>query len=497
MTRPKGTLKAFLDIKNRKRKLPADDTGKAQVDEWHHEPTDVKLAILASFYPNISHDALLDVLLAHDGSVSGASKILKATQMVRKAPSALGVAHQRSLRSFIVPANKHLHGCAKKSRLLSRKGTTLHLFDPADIEQHTPCSVMHGFLPADLANDLLRELVDEAASFEKITFKLFDNVVSSPHTSCLFVDNLEEVKRQKREYVYNGSTLTVSISAPSIVDNVGMWNIHLFTHTHPQDIRHLTPHLTTVKPLVQAAVNEEIQRRMTHYHGGERLRHQSPEPWAPNVAVVNCYCGPKQNLGWHSDQLTYLGPRAVIGSLSLGVAREFRVRKIIPHDDNSDDNDHGHHYYHGGGDESGGGGARKKTNYNPDEEGQISIHLPHNSLLVMHAEMQEEWKHAVVPAQAIDSHPVSGSKRINVTYRWYRESLHPRLTPRCACGVPTVLRVVQRKRENRGRYFWMCHAGNIPGKKRCSFFKWAKFDDDGDPMWDGTESEKTVDDEKP
>ena len=35
------------------------------------------------------------------------------------------------------------------------------------------------------------------------------------------------------------------------------------------------------------------------------------------------------SVGYHSDQLTYLGPHAVIGSLSLGVAREFRVRKIV------------------------------------------------------------------------------------------------------------------------------------------------------------------------
>jgi hypothetical protein len=82
----------------------------------------------------------------------------------------------------------------------------------------------------------------------------------------------------------------------------------------------------------------------------------------------------------------------------------------------------------------------------------------------MHAEMQEEWKHSIAPAAAIDPHPVSGNKRINITYRDYKAALHPRFTPRCKCDVPTVLRVVQRKKENWGRYFWMCHAGNVPGK---------------------------------
>ena len=149
-------------------------------------------------------------------------------------------------------------------------------------------------------------------------------------------------------------------------------------------------------------------------------------------------------VGYHCDQLTYIGPRAIIGSLSLGVAREFRVRKIVARDD-----------------EEPAGSKDQRA----DAEGQISIHLPHNSLLVMHAEMQEEWKHSIHPAPVIDPHPIAGNKRINVTYRYYRESFHPRYTPRCKCNVATVLRCVQRKKINRGRYMWMCHAGLTPGKE--------------------------------
>jgi hypothetical protein len=173
-------------------------------------------------------------------------------------------------------------------------------------------------------------------------------------------------------------------------------------------------------------------------------------------------------VGYHSDQLTYLGPRAVIGSLSLGVAREFRVRKIVARDDQES---------------SGVANASKSDDARGDAEGQISIHLPHNSLLVMHAEMQEEWKHSIAPTQAIDPHPIAKNKRINVTYRCYREELHPKYTPRCKCNIPTVLRCVQRKKENRGRYMWMCHANYSPGKEGCSFFQWAEFNEDGEPPW--------------
>ncbi|KKY38579.1 putative grf zinc finger domain-containing protein [Diaporthe ampelina] len=284
-------------------------------------------------------------------------------------------------------------------------------------------------------------MLEESKTFEKITFKLFDNVVSSPHTSSFYVDSHDEMRKQKIDYLYNGARLT--------------------------DVRKITPYLDKVKPLVQQAVNIEIQERIRNRcPGGLKLKHQSPHPWTPNAAFVNCYDGPGESVGWHSDQLTYLGPRAVIGSLSLGVAREFRVRRVVPKDEGSG---------------SGSGNAKADG----DAEGQIAIHLPHNSLLVMHAEMQEEWKHSIAPAQAIDPHPVAGNKRINVTYRDYKASLHPSQTPKCRCGVPTVLRVVQKKKENWGRYFWMCHAGNVPGKDGCTFFQWAEFDDDGNPIWRG------------
>lgn len=219
-----------------------------------------------------------------------------------------------------------------------------------------------------------------------------------------------------------------------------------------------------VSPKVEVAVNREIASRIeTHYPGKKKLRYQSPDQWKPNAAFVNCYDGGRQSVGYHSDQLTYLGPRAVIGSISLGVAREFRVRRIVPQDPGISKSD--------------------RPVDEADLEGQISIHLPHNSLLIMHAEMQEEWKHSIAPSQTVEPHPISGNRRINITYRHFKADLHPRFTPRCNCNVACVLRVVQRKKENWGRYFWMCHAGNVPGKEGCSYFEWARFNDDGKPMF--------------
>lgn len=385
-------------------------------------------------HPYIEQQILLDVLLAHQGSVEAALTSLKSSDSPpRKASAATG--YQSSLSSFIAKTDAS-EGLAKRAKILSKRGKTLHLYDPADVAAHTPCSIIHNFLPAEEANALLEELLKEAPSFERMTFKLFDNVVQSPHTACFYVHSHEEVQSQKTEYLYNGALLT--------------------------DVRELTPHMRRVSPIVEKAVNVEIQKRIKdHYPNGEKLKHQSPHPWKPNAAFVNCYDGGAESVGYHSDQLTYLGPRAIIGSISLGVAREFRVRRVIPQEEDK----------------------KEKSKEDIDAQGQIAIHLPHNSLLVMHAEMQEEWKHSIAPAQAIDPHPISGNKRINITYRDYKANLHPDFTPRCKCDVPTVLRVVQRKKENWGRYFWMCHAGNVPGKEGCTFFEWAKFDDDGEPIF--------------
>lgn len=169
------------------------------------EPTEVKLAILSSLHPDFSQEALLDVLLAHNGSVAEASTSLcipdRGISLASSTKPVSVVGSQTSLRAFATSSSSYSDGVLspKKPRLLSRKGATLHLFDPADIAEHTPCSLVRNFLPSDIASDLLKEMLEEAKTFEKITFKLFDNVVSSPHTSSFYVDSFDEMQKQKFE----------------------------------------------------------------------------------------------------------------------------------------------------------------------------------------------------------------------------------------------------------------------------------------------------------
>ena len=461
--------------RKRRRLSPAEEAGvgrseASSVQENHsEESTDIKLAILMSLYPNIKQDDILDVLVSCEGSVDAASSLLASQGPAENAPtskkratpsSSFGI--QTSLSSHVLTKGKDgslvsiNEGIASRKPLSTKRGQTLHLYAPEDVAAYTPCTIIHNFLPPEEANTLLVELLEESQHFSRYEFQLFNRTVQSPHTASVYVSTPEEYKQQTSEYTYGG--------------------------TYRSNVRQATPQLRTVSRKVQHRVNEEIQKRIRNvYPDGKKLKYQSPKQWRPNAAFVNCYDGPSESVGYHADELTYLGPHPVIGSLSLGVEREFRVRRVVARDDEADS------------EETASSGSKssppskekdQKAAARADAQGQISIHLPHNSLLVMHAEMQEEWKHAITPAQTVSPHPIAGNRRINITYRWYRDSLHPRYIPRCRCGTHAILRCAQRKQETRGRYMWMCYAGFAPGKQGCSFFQWAEFDDDGDPVWD-------------
>ncbi|KAJ5365750.1 hypothetical protein N7517_008636 [Penicillium concentricum] len=471
-------MDAFISRKRPRLSNPNEEP-KHESSDPSEDTTDTKLAILLSLFPAIKQDELLDILVSCEGSVENVANLLSTKDFTAGTPvskkraavtSSFGV--QTSLSSHILTTAedgsiKPMHEGARKRNLPPpKKGKTLHLYSPEDIATHTPCTIIHNFLPAQEADKLLLELLDESKHFSRYDFQLFNRTVQSPHTTAVYVSTPEEHRQQTSEYTYGG--------------------------TYRSNVRQATPQLRLVSRQVQKIVNVEINKRIRDvYPDGKKLQYQSPKEWRPNAAFVNCYDGPSESVGYHSDKLTYLGPHPVIGSLSLGVAREFRVRRIVPRDDDETAEEEQNAGQTGPVSNS----ARNQTTSaaRADAQGQISIHLPHNSLLIMHAEMQEEWKHSIAPAQTISPHPISGNRRINITYRWYRDTLHPRYTPRCKCGEHTILRCAQRKHETRGRYMWMCYAAYTPGKEGCSFFQWAEFDDDGDPIW----GKKVILDEAP
>ena len=190
--------------------LSTVSTATVEDENGEETSTDVKLAILASLYPELDQETLLDFLIAANGSIE---RILEDTGSVNepgssRKRSAASIGHQTSLAAFRKEDPRESQPPFKK-KVLTKKGQTLHLYSPEDIAEHTPCSIIHNFLPPEDADALLRELLDEAPTFERQSFKLFDNVVQSPHSACFYVENSEEMKRQRTEYLYNGSLLTV------------------------------------------------------------------------------------------------------------------------------------------------------------------------------------------------------------------------------------------------------------------------------------------------
>lgn len=69
--------------------------------------------------------------------------------------------------------------------------------------------------------------------------------------------------------------------------------------------------------IIERIVNEQLKQRERFplEWGGSGI----DADWRANVAASNCYEGSKEGVGFHSDQLTYLGPYPTIASLSLGL----------------------------------------------------------------------------------------------------------------------------------------------------------------------------------
>lgn len=184
------------------------------VSQDDEDSTDFKLALLASLHSTLDETTLLEALLASDGSVEQASLFLThrndKSPRKRSAPSTVG--YQSSLSSYRLSSSES--GPARKR--LVKKGQTLHLYSPVDIEAHTPCSIIHNFLPTKQADALLLQLLEECPTYQSLEFKLFDRVVESPHTFCFYVNSLAEAEAQKTEYIYDGRQVEVRGSVTSV-----------------------------------------------------------------------------------------------------------------------------------------------------------------------------------------------------------------------------------------------------------------------------------------
>eukprot|EP00929_Paragymnodinium_shiwhaense_P040833 TRINITY_DN21257_c0_g1_i2.p1 TRINITY_DN21257_c0_g1~~TRINITY_DN21257_c0_g1_i2.p1 ORF type:complete len:290 (-),score=67.85 TRINITY_DN21257_c0_g1_i2:740-1609(-) len=183
---------------------------------------------------------------------------------------------------------------------------------------------------------------------------------------------------------------------------------------------------------VTATPSEEMRRAAALLE--QAVRDIRPwSQWKASLALANCYKSGQDNVGWHSDFLSTLGPRPIIVGLSLGAKRLFRLRHCTT-------------------------------------SRVVTMPMPHNSAVIMWDDCQEEWHHSV-PKQADSSvgrHAVAGLTRISLTYRMARPDFSEQLG-KCHCGRQGVL-----KSKNGRYYVGCCPAG---AKKQCGFWQpcaWAQ-----------------------
>ncbi|KAJ1660934.1 hypothetical protein IWQ61_000195 [Dispira simplex] len=333
---------------------------------------------------------------------------------------------------------------ASPTKVPRRTNTLVNLVHPDAIARQLPCVLVYNFLPKSLADELFLTFLQESRTWPSYQWYLFERQVTSPSTSTLYADHdfPWKVHKDDSDSPKNFTTQT----SPEIEQN-----------PHPSDnqqgsiyfagrqIRIRGPYnqiLAETRRLVENKVNEILTKHLSNYP------HMAiPGPWRANAVVTNCYRGSDQGVGWHNDRLSNIGPFPTIASISLGVSRQFRIRRIP--------------------------GPLTTTVLGDSTSGQtFNISLPHNALLVMLPPMQEEYQHTIQRHTPMDAHPLSSDTRISLTFRYYRPEFTPARTPQCHCGIPCQLRVVTKREESLGRYFYFCQADQQHGKDRCTFFRW-------------------------
>lgn len=361
------------------------------------EDTEIKLAELSDYYPNAAVETLLDLLISCDGNISLTKELLGTPPPIAKKERAQ--TRQITLKRF-ADSGAESQFEVKKQRL-NIKGKPIHVYDPENVAQVLPCTMHLNVLPQELANRLLTTMMKESNSWKLNKFNMNDRDSYSPHLTGVYATKFEMNKVS-----YNGIEQTPFIFNDDMIE---------------------------AKAVVEKAVNEEIKKRGL-------LPYQYSKPWSSDFAVCNRYDGAKSSVGPHSDQLTHIGPHAVIACISLGVTREFRLKS-------------------------------KDKGKSP-----ISVHLIHNSLIIMHAGCQEEYKHSIHPCVKLtDTHQISGPVRISLTYRMYLKDFEVDKLPKCDCQRSMILKSCAGK-DSKGchRYIWICGSTYIKGGK-CSKVIFPKF----------------------
>lgn len=428
---------------------------------------DEKLALLELYYPSFLKNSLSDLLESCGSNVDNVRSLLSGaapkkrvalTQGSLQVPKKSKLRNEHQAKSPLSDREKEIPKSGP-SRNNFREKTVLNT--PEDVERYlAPYASLHlNFLPNEVCDSLLDELMECRNTFKYNQFYLFGNKCELSHLVGMFA-------RPEAEYarlVYNG----LKRSKPALyTDSMEKACGILESFINEQIIPNEPPNLWNVDAREDSArgddnrpdskgslIRQDLQKTVKNTTREDIKRIENDEPfqkdqsedkekkenfWTSDFCLVNCYEKLQNNLAWHSDRLSHIGPLNYVASLSLGATRVFRLR----------------------------------SNYNKNAP-TFHIPLPHNSVLLMKPGCQEEFQHCVESmSKAIAIHEKCGSLRFGLTSRHYPAFFIQNL-PKCKCDLGMILRRSYKNVAVRGQYFWSCE--NIYQNKDCGDFHWADF----------------------
>lgn len=364
-----------------------------------------KLELLLIYYPTFLISALDDLLRSCDYSVENTRTLIDGPK-----PKKRSNLYQRSIAGHITKRQKqndHKDGVIKSPVLVESETMgpgLLTLYTPQDVDRHLGqnASFYPNFLPEKLANELLTDLMNSRSGYRPNEFYLFGNLCKLAHDMKIY----SKFTKNEHDLVYNG--IVTSDPAP------------------------YTESFTKASELLTEFMNEKLIPLFAP------LPFQTKMKWEGDYCVVNFYQDLQNNLEYHSDRLSHIGPHNYVASVSLGCTRMFRM----------------------------------KSTYKKNSP-TFQIPLPHNSLFIMRPGCQEEYKHSIVSmAKPVSLHPQVGAARFGLTFRFFPRDFISNI-PRCSCNLGMTLRRSFKTVATRGRYFWLCE--NLYRNKDCGGFHWADF----------------------
>lgn len=159
-----------------------------------------------------------------------------------------------------------------------------------ELRSLAPGQVIRKALPNELADKLLRQLLDESKkSWQSTSWVIHGKTHATPWTSAMYnLDITSAETRHKDTLQSPGEEESRATCIPSSLLKEAAHHIHVAVKQH-------RPHST----------------------------------WSPTLAFGNRYDDGRACVGWHSDFLNSLGPRPIIVGLSLGACRRFCLRRTV------------------------------------------------------------------------------------------------------------------------------------------------------------------------